>query len=234
MGRQQSQSSRCILRKIPFEGGRLLLTCDRIRDGHPWGGLVYYVPKNGKPRKLSLHPMYNFWDIQSGDVDGDGKPEIALCTWSKTRIVPIYARRYFVYGWDGHDVYPRWRGSRLSKPYVQARLVNLQGEKGMILLAVEITRNGRKCLTAYRWNDFGFTGLAGGDEHEFITLVPNSDNKPWVRMKDSGKPASLYAVQIENDRITLTRHLHPASNELRITTHNLRITTHAPRRSESK
>ena len=194
-----------LLQSIPFEGGTLTLTCSGYRDGHPWGGLVYFTPKGGMRYRLTLDPKYNFWDIQAGDVDGDRKPEICLCTWSKTRLIRKYARRYFVYGWDGHDVYPKWRGSRLSKPYFQARLVSLPGGPGMKLLSVEITPSGRRCLMAYRWNDFGFTGLAAGDEHDWITIERREDGKAIVSVKDTNGPGKRYAVQIANGRIVLKR-----------------------------
>lgn len=169
-----------ILRSAPFRNGWLVLACNGTRGGHPWAGQVWYLHASPRsPLRLSLLPRYNFWDLQVGDVDGDGRPEIALCTWSMTRRIRKYARRYFVYGWDGSDVYPRWRGSRLSRPYVQARLVRLLGIRGDALLAVEITRSGRRCLTAYRWEDFGFTGLAESAEMDAATIIDSANG--WMQ-----------------------------------------------------
>jgi hypothetical protein len=123
--RQVWHTSRDILRVAPFRKGVLVLVVDGAESAHPSAGKVYLFPslKSPKPRLLSLRSIYNFWDIQSGDIDGDGRPVIALCTWSKTRYIHQYARRYFIYGMTNRDAYPRWRGSRLSKPYIEARLV---------------------------------------------------------------------------------------------------------------
>src|SRR5580700_4367138 len=93
-------TGRDILRVAPFRSGMLVLVVDRVSALHPMAGQVYWFPKPGaaKPRLLSLRSIYNFWDIQSGDIDGDGRPIIALCTWSKTWYIHEYARRFFIYG----------------------------------------------------------------------------------------------------------------------------------------
>ena len=103
----------------------------------------------GIPRSL------NPWKIQIADVDGDGEEEIAVGVYKKARFHPVMAKRLFVYGWDGRDAYPKWLGSRLSRPFKDFTFAD-SGD-GTKLIAIEETKDGWNELAVYRWDGFGFT-----------------------------------------------------------------------------
>ena len=160
--------------RVPGQGRRLLvLTAEQFRGGHFLRSHLYLLDPDHPSAavRLSPQPEYNFWDLSVGDVEGDGVQEVALCTWSHTARDPRTERRFFVYGWTPPgDLYPRWRGSRLCRPYLWARLRDVQGDGRAELVSVETALDGAQVLVAYRWNQFGFWGLGKSPEYRSITV----------------------------------------------------------------
>lgn len=101
--------------------------------------------------------------VSLGDVDGDGRIEALVLVTGRARFDPRLALRPFVYGWDGRRLYPKWLGSRLSRPFDDATLGDLDGDGRDELVAVERTRDGALELAAYRWRGFGFERVATSD-----------------------------------------------------------------------
>ena len=106
----------------------------------------------GIPRK------WRAWKLQAADVDGDGVKEIILGVHKTTRFIPEPHNCLFVFGWDGKKAFPKWLGSRLSKPFVDFAFAQLDGEAGEELVSLEVTRSGGRCLVVYSWCGFGFVG----------------------------------------------------------------------------
>jgi len=82
------------------------------------GGVRIYEVKSGGLQQIwtGLERL-NPWKVQAADVDGDGKVEIGIGVYKKARFHPVMAKRPFIYGWDGKTLYPKWLGSRLSRPF---------------------------------------------------------------------------------------------------------------------
>lgn len=105
------------------------------------------VPKRLRPWKLAV-----------ADVDGDGRQEIIVGVYKSTRFYPFLHNCLFVYGWDGTKGFPKWLGSSLSKPFTDFTFVHRAGRKAAELVSVEKLPGNRRCVVAYSWNGFGFTG----------------------------------------------------------------------------
>lgn len=167
----------------------LVLTAEDVSGPQPRRSALYSVDptQSRPPRRLSPEAGYNFWDISMGDVDGDGSQEIGLCTYSQTARDPRFARRFFVYGWDGDgDLYPRWRGSRLCRPYVCAQLADIAGDEKAELLSVEVAPNGKQIVVAYEWNQFGFWGLGHSLEYDrVLEIAPRGERGEGVKGVDA-------------------------------------------------
>ncbi|HEX3045721.1 MAG TPA: hypothetical protein VHY08_13270 [Bacillota bacterium] len=100
---------------------------------------------------------YQPWKIQFAEVDGDGKIEVCLGVFKESPLHPVLAKRLFIYNFD-HDLRPKWRGSRLSKPLVDFFFFTNHKQE-TYLISTEITRDNQQCLNAYFWDQFGFTGF---------------------------------------------------------------------------
>jgi hypothetical protein len=136
----------------------------------------------------SLNP----WKIAFVDVDGDGAEEIAVGVYKKARFHPVMANRLFIFGWDGQDVYPRWMGSRLSRPFSDFAFADFGG--GTKLIAIEETRDGGDELGIYVWDDFGFAaegrgaradrmsdlGVQGAPGEQYISVRCGRERRAYV------------------------------------------------------
>jgi len=113
----------------------------------------------------------NPWKIQTCDVDGDGRKEIALGVYKKANFHPVMAKRPFLYHWDKGDIVPFWRGSRLSRPFSDYCFYDLDRDSRDELLAIEELPDGRKLINAYSWKGFGFESIAESSPYEDITAL---------------------------------------------------------------
>lgn len=95
------------------------------------------------------------WEIDCGDVDGDGTTDILVLMYKKTIFDPVMDNRPFVYSFDGH-LYAKWLGSRLSHPILDARLADIDGNGISELVSLEHERNGKEISGVYEWDYFGF------------------------------------------------------------------------------
>jgi len=143
--------------------------------------------------------------IQLGDIDGDGRLEIALCVYKETTFDPQPAMRPFFYRWEDGDLAPVWRGSRLARPFDDYRLADLDGDGRAELVSVEALADGGRLICVYRWRDFGFEWVAESNALPapltFETSGRSVNRKPFVIVRNGN--ARRYTVRLENNELTI-------------------------------
>ena len=148
-------------------------------------------------------PVYSLWKARAADLDGDGAAEVLLGIWSHRRRhrEPQPHRTVWVLRWDGRQLVESWRGSALARPLVDFETAELDGRAPRELLALERTPAGCH-LTAYRWNGFGFSGVARRERScEGLRLCEpetGDDGRGCVR-----DPRGRWGVQLAGRRLRL-------------------------------
>lgn len=119
-------------------------------------------------------PVYPAWKALAGRLEGEPGDLVVLGAWTTKRVRPgAPARRtIWVVGFERGRWFERWRGSALARPFDDYTLRDLDGD-GDVELCVRECAGPRPGLTAYRWNGFGFSGVA---------RVAGPCDAPWERL----------------------------------------------------
>ena len=142
------------------EGAHQVVVWSRSPQGG--GVLRVFVRRPGGWRCLAEGHHPHIFDLQVGDIDGDGRDEVILGLVQRSKLDVCAGRRLYVYSVSISGVFdPRWRGSGLSRPFSRFWLLPTGG--GCDLVALE--RNGLPeyrgfdWISIYRWNGFGLRCL---------------------------------------------------------------------------
>lgn len=124
--------------------------------------LACFTYEGGKFQEkwIDNNRQINPWKILMCDVEGDGKPEVAVGVWKKAQFHPVFDNRLFIYSWEKEMIYPKWLGSRLSSPFVDFDFRDMNHDGTAELIALEYQKDGLKRVMAYEWTGFGFRGIA--------------------------------------------------------------------------
>lgn len=141
------------------------------RHGQEYGERLIIVSYNGLKAEKTYDESFqkvNPWKVQICDVDGDGKPEVSLGVYTVAKYHPVYSKRPFLYEFKNHQLYPKWLGSRLSRPFDDYVFSDVDGDGKDELIASETTREGKKELDAYQWTGFGFESIGVSPAYDTI------------------------------------------------------------------
>jgi len=149
---------------------------------------------------IEVTPLALRWRVGSvsvGDVDDDGRLELLVMVWKRTRYHRPLAWRPFLYTLaDGRWV-PKWLGSRVGRELIEARLA-CPGPGPSKLVTLEQGHDAARYLTVYHWRGFGFWGertvslpreaarlkvmpLGGGCER---IVILSADGSPMAKYPD--------------------------------------------------
>lgn len=119
------------------------------------------------------YPVYN---IDFGDIDNDGSPEILIGVIKTTRFDPHLNKRLFIFKvTEDYYIRPKWLGSRLGQPLINFNLAEENGQ--VIIRSIEQEKDGTYLVANYKWKGFGL---------EFIKYVERniSLNKAETLLKN--------------------------------------------------
>ena len=137
-----------------------------------------YINSIGKKKSTFTKDIsdLNVWKLEVGDIDGDGIDEVGLGVYTQSPLHPIDAKRPYIYTFNGEKLIAKWRGSRLSRPFVDFIFYDIDKDTSDEILSIEVLKDGKYIINSYKWKGFGFEGYL-----ESETL----DNKPKFIIEDS-------------------------------------------------
>lgn len=128
---------------------------------------------------------FNPWKVQTADVDGDKELEVSIGVYKKAEFHPVMAKRPFIYGLDEKGLFPKWRGSRLSRPFDDYIFSDVDGDGTDELLSIETLQDGKKIISAYKWKGFGFELFSESKSFDNIFSIIKEKENVHVRVKDN-------------------------------------------------
>jgi hypothetical protein len=194
----------CCISDIDGDSNEELLAIegdDKVFYGHKLVMLSYNneLKKSYEREFEELNP----WKVQTCDVDGDHRREIALGVYKEASFHPVMAKRPFLYHWDKGDIVPMWRGSRLSRPFEDYIFFDIDSDEKDEIIAIERLQDGKSLINAYRWAGFGFESIAESMPYEdILKLVRQYDGREslLVQVKE-GRQQPWIELEKVNERL---------------------------------
>jgi hypothetical protein len=140
--------------------GVLLLVCDESAEADLTSR--GYIPPEKIRYSFDLSD-YKPMKVQLGDINGDGVNEVSVCVYKTAKFHPVMAKRPFFFDLVGGNLVPVWLGSRLSRPFDDYILFDVNDDGADEIISIEALEDGRRVVAAYNWKGFGFELL---DESE--------------------------------------------------------------------
>lgn len=119
---------------------------------------------------------YNPWKVQACDIDGDNIKEISLGVYTVSAYRKDMAKRPFIYNLYKGSLYPKWLGSRLSRPFDDYIFNDIDGDNMDELLSIEVLKEGSKEIMSYKWTGFGFEGIGNSKAFDDIKCIKPDGN----------------------------------------------------------
>lgn len=165
--------------------------------------LIILTLKDGiKLRLFEKMKAFNPWKVEITDVDEDENLEISIGVYKKSELHPVMAKRPFLYGLNERGLFPKWRGSRLSRPFDDYVFFDIDEDGKDELLSVETLKDGKKILSAYKWKGFGFELFSESRAYDKIDSIVKEEKRVLVRVKD-GKASGWGVMEYEGGKLSI-------------------------------
>lgn len=166
--------------------------------GTPLSGTVTVFNSSGK-KILWENKKLSPWKLMVADLDGDKKQEVFFGVYKKSRFDPIYARRLFIYNWDGKRLVPRWLSSRLTRRFVDFTVFDLNKDGKAEVFALEKGDGTSKRVSVYKPAPFGMDWVAATETINDVDKLEISNSRLAARGK------RLYSIKYNNSKLKATR-----------------------------
>ena len=143
--------------------GKLLLVCNASAQADI--SKLGYIPFNKIQQRIDLSAIKPM-KVQLGDVNGDSINEVAICVYKTAKFHPVMAKRPFFFDLVEGQLIPVWLGSRLSRPFDDYILYDLDGDDIDEIMSIEQLEDGGRVLAVYNWKGFGFEMLTQSEKFE--------------------------------------------------------------------
>lgn len=144
-----------------------------------------YINSIGKKKSTFTKDIsdLNVWKLEVGDIDGDGIDEVGLGVYTQSPLHPIDAKRPYIYTFNGEDLIPKWRGSRLSRPFIDFIFYDIDKDKTDEIVSIEILREEKYIINSYKWKGFGFEGYLESKEVPNMPKFHIEDNYLYIETR---------------------------------------------------
>ena len=133
--------------------GQFLLVCDASFADDLTS--LRYIPSEKIYHRIDLAGIMPM-KVQIGDVNGDGINEVAICVYKTAKFHEVMAKRPFFFDLVDGNLIPVWLGSRLSRPFDDYILHDINADGIDEIISIELLEDGKRVIAAYVWKGFGF------------------------------------------------------------------------------
>lgn len=142
------------------------------------------------------HKKLNIWKATSKDIDGDSIEELVLGVYKKSPHHKIMAKRIFIYNIKDLSLKAKYRASRLSLPFEDFAVFDLDGDGVGEIISIELKDN-KKIIAAYKYNNFKLRRTYLSDYYKNIENI-EAGNKLSLEVDGSRKD-----LMLENGKVVL-------------------------------
>lgn len=166
--------------------------------------VIIYSLKDMKEIYRRNFSEFKPWKIAIGDIDGDGKDEVSVGMYKKSPLHQVIAKRPFIYSFENGRLEPKWRGSRLSKPFTDYDFYDIDGDSIDEIISVEILESNRKIINTYKWKGFGFEGYLESKDYEDLKDLTIENERVYIGIKE-GRDKYLGVVKLKDNNLIIER-----------------------------
>ncbi len=179
--------------------GQALLVCDASSEED--AGRLGYIPPEKIRHRIDLAGIKPL-KVQLGDINGDGLNEVSVCVYKTAKFHPEMAKRPFFFDLKEGNLIPIWLGSRLSRPFDDYILSDLDGDGYDEIIAVEQLENGGRLIAVYGWKGFGFELLAQSAAYDGLLRLAAADGQDASEIcaiLSNNKEQTALKFRLDND-----------------------------------
>ncbi len=143
--------------------GEFLLVCDASAEADI--KKLGYIPPDKIHNRIDLAGIKPL-KVQLGDINGDDLNEIAICVYKTAKFHPVMAKRPFFFNLVQGNLIPVWLGSRLSRPFDDYILNDIDADGIDEIISIEQLENGNWVVAVYNWSGFGFEMSVQSEEFD--------------------------------------------------------------------
>jgi hypothetical protein len=101
-----------------------------------------------------IYTPYEVFQMETGDIDRDGKTDICLGIIKPTPFDSILKKRLFIFNIDRRYIRPLWLSSRLVNP-LEEFTIDTNSRKECIIRTIEKEGTNLYGVRSYKWGTFG-------------------------------------------------------------------------------
>lgn len=141
----------------------------------------------------------NPWKVEICNIDDNSYKELSIGMYKETRFHPVMAKRPYIYFFKDKNMYPKWRGSRLARPFDDYIFFDIDSDGMDEIVSIENSKNGRKVISTYEWIGFGFEGIKDSEEFNNINSMEEKEDHVLIEIEKEDMSIEFIEIKCLND-----------------------------------